>query len=111
MPTFSTENQPETRGAGGQKQHKIIRDALMLALNREVQGENGPTKRINQIAEAICKKAGEMGDIPAAKEVFDRVDGKAVQAVEHSGPDGEAIQISDTEAARRIAALLVGATK
>lgn len=30
---------------------------------------------------------------------------------EHSGPDGGPIEISDTEAARRIAAMLVGATK
>lgn len=110
MPAFSTDNQPETRGAGGQKRHKIVRDALMLALEREVDVEGKPTRRIAQIAEALCAKASE-GDVPATREIFDRVDGKAIQAVEHSGPDGSPIEMSDTEAARRIAALLVGATK
>lgn len=76
MSQFSNTYQPETRGAGGQKKHKVIRDALMLALEREVENEGRKTKRITQIAEAICKKAGE-GDVVAAKEIFDRIDGKS----------------------------------
>lgn len=81
MPEFSSTNQPETRGAGGQKNHKIIRDALMLALHREVEHEGVKTKRINQIAEALCRKAGETGDAVSAREVFDRFAGKAAQPI------------------------------
>lgn len=81
MAEFSSTNQPETRGAGGQKNHKIIRDALMLALHREVEVEGVKTKRINQIAEALCRKAGETGDAVSAREVFDRFAGKAAQPI------------------------------
>jgi hypothetical protein len=80
MPEFSTTHQPETRGAGGQKKHKIARDALMVALQREVDIEGKPTKRIYQIADALVLKAAE-GDVNAAREIFDRVDGKATQPI------------------------------
>jgi hypothetical protein len=80
MPEFSATNQPETRGAGGQKRHKICRDALMLALEREVEHEGRPTKRIAMIAEALVKKASD-GDTQAAKEIFERIDGKVPQPV------------------------------
>ena len=64
---------------------KIMTDALVLALSREAQASDGtPTKRLNLIAEKLVKQA-ESGDIQAIKEVFDRVEGKAQQAIEHSG--------------------------
>lgn len=65
-----------------------MRDALMLALNREAKDADGrPTKRLNIIAENLAKLA-EQGDkdaLGAIKEVFDRVDGRSIQAIEHSG--------------------------
>jgi hypothetical protein len=86
MTEFSSTNQPETRGAGGQRRHKICRDALMLALEREVEHEGKMTRRIVQIAEALARKAAD-GDVPAAKEIFERVDGKVPTAI--AGADGE----------------------
>jgi len=59
-------------------------DALMMALNREVDsikdGDGKPTKRLNVIANQLAIKASD-GDIQAIKEVFDRTDGKAVQMI------------------------------
>ena len=43
--------------------------------------------RLRRIAEKLYDKAEE-GDIQAIKEIGDRLDGKAVQSTELSGPDG-----------------------
>lgn len=117
MPEFSSDNQPATRGAGeaianSNRKRKIVTDALMLALNREIEHEGELTKRINVIADRIVLKACE-GDVPAFKEVRDTVDGKPVQAVEASGPNGAPIQTEDVtdvkELARRICLVLTKA--
>ncbi len=72
----------------GSKPDKLMRDALMVALNREAVGADGqPTKRLYIIAENLAKLA-EQGDkdaLGAIREVFDRVDGKVPQALELSG--------------------------
>jgi hypothetical protein len=66
----------------GSKPDKLARDGFLLALNREVTGSDGkPTKRLYVICEKIAQLA-EGGDIQAAKEVFDRVDGKSVQSLD-----------------------------
>lgn len=71
----------------GAKPDKLIRDALRVALNREaVNAEGKPTKNLYLIAEALVEKA-KTGDVPAIKEIADRVDGKAVQPL--AGSDGE----------------------
>lgn len=93
MTQFSTTYQPanETKSeavAASNRKRKVMTDALMIALQREVdKGDGQPTKRINMIAEKLAEKAAE-GDIQAIKEVFDRTEGKAMQAIEASGPDG-----------------------
>jgi hypothetical protein len=54
-------------------------DALRIALHREaVDADGKPTKRLNLIADQLVRKAVE-GDIAAIREVFDRVDGRAIQ--------------------------------
>lgn len=66
----------------GRKSDKVMRDALVLALHREADGLDGrPTKRLYIIADQLVRKACE-GDVPAIKEVMDRVDGKAHQSVD-----------------------------
>lgn len=61
-----------------------MRDALMVALNREAKDADGkPTKRLYIIAEKLASKA-ESGDpdaLSAIREVFDRVDGKPAQSL------------------------------
>src|SRR3546814_19677478 len=67
--------------SAGRKPDKLMRDALVLALKREAEGADGkPTKRLQAIAEKLVEKA-EAGDVQAIREIFDRVDGKPVQAI------------------------------
>lgn len=68
----------------GSTKPKIMADALMLALSREAENEDGPTKKLNIIANQLVELAMS-GDIPAIKEVFDRIDGKAHQSVDLDG--------------------------
>lgn len=91
---------------GRSRGEKLWADALRLAVKRT----DGDKTKLAQIAEKLVDEA-VAGNIQAAKEIGDRLDGKAIQALEHSGPDGDPISVNDTEAARRIAAMLLGATK
>lgn len=67
------------KGRSGPKQEKPWRDALMLAVNRAVT--KGGDKAIHRIADAVVN-AAIAGDMQAAKEIGDRLDGKARQEVE-----------------------------
>ena len=49
-------------------------------------------KKMRALAEKLVK-AAEDGDVVALKEVGDRVDGKAMSALEISGSDGEPLRI------------------
>lgn len=73
----------------GGKPDKLIRDALMVALNREARDAEGrPTRKLALIAEKLVEKAIS-GDVPAIKEIADRVDGRPAQALQVSGAEGE----------------------
>ena len=62
-----------------------MRDALSLALHRAaVDADGKPTRRLAMVADMLVTKA-EQGDVPAIKEIFDRMDGKVMQSVEASG--------------------------
>lgn len=65
----------------GSTKPKVMADALMVALNREASSENGPTKKLHVIANQLVDLA-MTGDVPAIKEIFDRIDGKAHQSVD-----------------------------
>lgn len=67
------------------RQGKIWRDTLRRAL----LAEDG--KHLRAIADALVMKAAS-GDVPAIKEIGDRLDGKAEQAVELSGPEGGPVE-------------------
>jgi len=69
----------------GSKPDKIIKSALILELNRMAEDEDGKKiKKVNRIVASLVRSAME-GKIDAIREVFDRVEGKASQAVEVSG--------------------------
>ena len=74
----------------GSKPDKLCRDALALALNREaVDADGKPTKRLSVIADQLVTIAMG-GDMAAIREVFDRIDGKIVQAPS-AGDGGQVI--------------------
>ena len=94
----STENkdlQIESNGRGGQpgnnnaKKNKMFYDRIQKHLIQN------PAK-LEKIVETLVQEA-QNGTPWAVKEIMDRVDGKAVQATEISGSDGNAIEISQIE--------------
>jgi len=64
---------------------------LNQTLNRAIVQEDG--KRARAIVEALLAKA-EDGDMTAIKEIFDRIEGKAIAKTEISGIDGSPIPLS-----------------
>ena len=68
----------------GQQRDKPFRDALRM----EITDADGDRKRLRVIARALIAQA-EGGDVPAIREVADRLDGKVAQAVGTEGEDGE----------------------
>ncbi len=60
-------------------------------LRRALLAEDGKTLR--RLAERLIERAAD-GDVPALKEIGDRIDGKSKQQIEASGPDGGPLQIS-----------------
>jgi len=68
-------------GNSGQRKDKLIRDALMLAVNRVQEGDPQGRKKLAIAAAAVVEKAVE-GDLAAFKEIADRIDGKAPQSVD-----------------------------
>jgi len=71
----------------GSKPDKILRDALILELNRETKDDDG--KKIKKVSRVVRKlvEAGMDGKVDAIKEIWDRVEGKATQPVA-GDPDG-----------------------
>jgi hypothetical protein len=59
---------------------KLWREALRRAVLKRVEND----QKLDKVAEAVVAKAMN-GDIAAAKEIGDRLDGKASQAIVHSG--------------------------
>lgn len=68
------------------KKPRIITQKLIARLN-DAEG-----KDLDRIVAALISKAAE-GDVPAAKEIFDRVDGKVPQAVVGGDDDDPAIKM------------------
>jgi Family of unknown function (DUF5681) len=68
---------------GGRPKTKLFKEALEAEL--EAAGDDGPSLR--KIARALLDKAAT-ADIPAIKELADRLDGKPTQILEHNSADG-----------------------
>lgn len=65
----------------GRRKDKPFRDALMLALNRIHAAKDGSErKKLETLAEQLVTE-GLGGNVPAIKEIADRVDGKVPQGV------------------------------
>lgn len=75
--------------AGRPPKEKSFYNALSVALN-QVNGidvDGSRVTKLRTIAEKLVN-AAEAGESWAIKEVADRIDGKPMQAVEHTGEDG-----------------------
>ncbi len=68
----------------GAKSDKIWRDAIMRAVRRQMGdpvATDGPKEqRLERLADALVAK-GLDGDVPAIREIGDRLDGKPAQSV------------------------------
>lgn len=67
---------------GGRPKTKLFREALIRAL--EAAGDD--QKKLDVVATALFLKASD-GDVPAIRELADRIDGKVPQGIEN-GEDG-----------------------
>ncbi|MDO8534712.1 MAG: hypothetical protein Q7S17_08240 [Xanthobacteraceae bacterium] len=76
--------------AKGSKSDKRWRDALALACLRPADGGKKGERWLDRIAMTVVKAAAD-GDIQAAKEIGDRLDGKPAQAV--VGADGGVLRL------------------
>lgn len=57
----------------------------MRAVRRISDDSDGkPTQKLELLADALVAQ-GIDGNVPALKEIADRLDGRAIQAIEHSG--------------------------
>jgi hypothetical protein len=70
---------------GGQSKTKIWRDAIERAVARRAGKQD--LKGIDVLADALLDEVIK-GNVVAIKELGDRLDGKAAQAIEHSGSIG-----------------------
>jgi len=77
--------------SGGQKgnTNPQVRGAFAAMLRRKVTQN---PKKLEAIVDNLLTLA-EAGEAWAVKELSDRLDGKAIAAVEMSGPDGDPIQV------------------
>lgn len=79
----------ESGNPHGRKIEKVWRDAVLKAVrNRDGKGA---AQELDLIAKALVTSA-KAGDVSAIKEIGDRLDGKAVQAL--ANEDGGLLQIS-----------------
>ncbi len=95
---------------GGRPKTKHWRDAIRRAvLDTEEPDPNSAVRNIDRLALALVEKALS-GDVPAMKEIGDRLDGKPSQAI--TGEDGGPIEtlelsnLSEPERKQRYAAII-----
>jgi hypothetical protein len=80
------------RPLGAQNKDKPFRDAIRMEAAALERGEKleHPEGSLRWNAQQLLIR----GDVPAIKEVGDRLDGKPAQALEHGGHDGGPIETS-----------------
>lgn len=65
----------------GSKPDKILRDALILELNRMTDADDGQkVKKVNRVVHKLVE-AAMIGEVAAIKEIFDRVEGRPAQSI------------------------------
>lgn len=79
------------KAARGPYIDKPFRDALRVAVKRKADDEARGKTKLDKIAHALVEEAVK-GDVPAAKEIADRLDGKVPQALVGGGEGDNPIQ-------------------
>lgn len=76
---------------GGRPKSKPFKESLLIEAELAAQGE--PCKAHKGSLRWNARKLLELGEVPAIREIADRLDGKVTQGI--SGPDGGPIQTVD----------------
>lgn len=84
MTEFSSDNQPEHDKSEAAKRGWDFKRTFERVLAGEAVGSNKRVPLYERIVRAHVKKA-LTGDIPALKELYERIDGKSEQPVKLSG--------------------------
>lgn len=71
---------PAPKAARGPYIDKPFRDALRLAVKRKADDDVKGKTKLDRIAAQLVEEAVK-GDVPAMKEIGDRLDGKVAQAI------------------------------
>jgi hypothetical protein len=104
---------PGQSGNPGGRPKKQVTAALERELNNLVPGDSEKRTWLQLMVQGAIKKAVK-GDMKAFAEIIDRLEGKAMQAHELSGPGGGAITVQShtpQEREKRISELLAKAGK
>ena len=96
----------ESGNPNGMRASKLCYDALRLAALRIIDGDPEGRTYLAKTAHAVVVKASE-GDMDAISMLFDRLDGKPTQAVQHETGDGQPllsflVQIAEPEPAPKV---------
>lgn len=107
------ENQPAKRGGKrpGAGRKKGVRDKATLEQKATLEelARSHTETALNVLVQVAQASESDAARVSAANSIIDRGYGKARQAIEHTGKDGGPIQtedVSDQEAARRVAFVL-----
>jgi len=97
--------QPGQSGNPGGRPKKKLTDKLEARLDTPIPGDKNGRTYGDLFIEKLVRRACNRSDT-AAKEIFDRVEGKALQRMELSGPEGGPVEVSSEDLARRIREIL-----
>jgi hypothetical protein len=83
---------------GNQNASKQAKRVWLAAIERALK-KRSLTSRVEALDELAEKllQACDKGDVPALKELGDRLEGKPIQQIEASGPNGGPIQVQKIE--------------
>lgn len=80
------------KAARGPYIDKPFREALRIAVKRKENDDSKGKTKLDRIAARLVTEAID-GDVPAAKEIADRLDGKVAQAIIGGDPSDQPLRL------------------